>query len=472
MLKSTRLLFTAASLLLPLATQAFTAADTSRIPQLTACITRADGSQLLDVSELSPGLPAGSPVQVIQLDSSRRYQTVSGFGYTLTGASALLIAGLPDRERTELLREIFGTTDNQAAVSYLRIGMGASDLDTQVFSYNDLAPGMSDPELRYFNLSRDTLHLIPLLRQILAIQPGLRIMASPWSPPVWMKTNGSSIGGRLKPSCYDVYARYFVKYIQSVKARGIPIDAVTIQNEPFHGGNNPSMEMSAAEQADFIKNHLGPAFRSAGIRTKILIWDHNCDHPEFPIEVLSDPAAKAWIHGSAFHLYAGEPAAMSAVHEAHPDKAIFFTEQWTGAKGDFGGDLRWHLKNVVIGALRNWSEVVLEWNLANDPDFSLHTPGGCHECRGAFTISNAAVSRNVSYYVISQVSRFVPPGAVRIESNLPPTLPNVAFVTPAGKFVLLVLNEQPVAVSFAIQQNGRQALVSLPPESAGTFSWR
>ena len=158
-----------------------------------------------------------------------------------------------------------------------------------------------------------------------------------------MKSNGNSVGGNLKPQYYGVYAQYFVKYIKSMEALGISIDAITPQNEPQHGGNNPSMVMSAAQQADFIKNHLGPAFRASGITTKIIIWDHNCDRPDYPLEILDDPVAKAYVHGSAFHLYAGDVSALSQVHNAHPDKSLYFTEQWTGANGTFDGDLQWHL---------------------------------------------------------------------------------------------------------------------------------
>ena len=183
-----------------------------------------------------------------------------------------------------------------------------------------------------------------------------------------MKDNNSSIGGSLQTQYYDVYAKYFVKYIQQMKAEGITIDAVTPQNEPLNPGNNPSLVMTAAEQTNFIKNNLGPAFQAAGLTTKIITYDHNCDQPDYPIAVLSDPAANAFVNGSAFHLYAGDISALTTVHDAFPDKAVYFTEQYTSSTGDFGGDLKWHLKNVIIGSMRNWSRTALEWNLANDPN--------------------------------------------------------------------------------------------------------
>lgn len=407
----------------------------------------------------------------IQIDTAQRFQTVEGFGYTLTGGSAMLLHQMEAGARAALLQEFFGKGEHSIGVSYLRISIGASDLDPVVFSYNDLPAGQADPELQHFSLSRDTLFLIPVLKEILAINPDIRIMGSPWSPPVWMKTNGSSVGGNLKPQYYGVYARYFVRYIQSMQALGIAIDAITPQNEPQHGGNNPSMVMSAAQQADFIKNHLGPAFQSAGIATKIIIWDHNCDRPDYPIEILNDPAARAYVHGSAFHLYAGDVGALSQVHDAHPDKALYFTEQWTGADGAFEGDLQWHLKNVIIGTMRNWSRVALEWNLASDPNLEPHTPGGCTQCLGAVTIDGSKATKNVGFYIIAQAARFVPPGSVRLGSNVQGQLPNVAFRRPDGKTVLIVLNESSSLQSFNISAGGQWITASLTERTVGTFVW-
>jgi glucosylceramidase len=286
-----------------------------------------------------------------------------------------------------------------------------------------------------------------------------------------MKDNGSTIGGSLQPLYYAVYANYFVKYIQQMQAKGIPINAITIQNEPQHGGNNPSMVMSATQQADFIKNNLGPAFQAAGISTKIIIWDHNCDNPNYPISILNDAAAKPYIDGSAFHLYGGDISALSTVKNTHPDKNLYFTEQWTAGSGSFDGDLKWHIKNVLIGSMRNWSRIALEWNLANDPAYGPHTPGGCTECKGALTITGSAYNRNVAYYIIAHASKFVPAGSVRIYSSFAGNLPNVAFKTAAGKKVLIVLNESASALSFNINYKGKRVVTSLPAGNVGTYIW-
>ncbi|MDP1844777.1 MAG: glycoside hydrolase family 30 beta sandwich domain-containing protein [Sediminibacterium sp.] len=406
---------------------------------------------------------------VIDIDSTAIYQSIEGFGFTLTGASAFLINQMDNTSKANLLKELFANTENSIGVSYLRISIGASDLSSTVFSYNDLSLGETDTALNKFSLAYDTLDLIPILKQILNINPAIKILASPWSPPTWMKTNGKSMGGYLLPQYYRVYAKYFTKYIQQMHLSGIPIDAVTIQNEPEHGGNNPSMLMTASEQADFIKNHLGPLFQSNAIKTKIIIWDHNCDHPNYPISILNDPFAKQYIAGSAFHLYTGDISALTTVHNAHPDKALYFTEQWTGKTGTFSGDLQWHVKNVIIGSMRNFSKVALEWNLANDPDFGPHTQGGCTECKGALTIFGSTFTRNVSYYIIAHASKFVPVGSVRIGSGISGNLFSVAFLTPNGNKVIIVMNNGVSDETFNIRLNERWLLSKLKSGSVSTF---
>lgn len=434
-------------------------------------MTSSDQAHLLASSTIGFAKAKDDRLPVIQIDTAQGFQTVDGFGYTLTGGSAFLLHGMGKAERAALLQELFGKRANSIGVSYLRLSIGASDLDAEVFSYDDLPVGQTDPELRHFNLSKDTLHLLPVLQEILVINPDIKIMASPWSAPMWMKTNGSSIGGELKPEFYGVYAHYFVKYIEAMQALGIAVDAITPQNEPQHGGNNPSLVMLASQQGYFVKSHLGPAFRAAGLATKIVVWDHNCDNPGYPLAILNDPAAKPFVAGSAFHLYGGEVSALSQVHDAHPDKAIYFTEQWTGSKSVFAGDLQWHLKNVIIGTMRNWSRTALEWNLANDPTFGPHTSGGCTQCQGAVTIDGSKSTKNVSYYIIGQASKFVLPGSVRVGSNLIWQLPNVAFRTPEGKTVLIVLNEATTASIFHIQVGEQWITASLPASTVGTFVW-
>lgn len=436
-------------------------------------LTQSDQSALLQKQStiLSFGTISNA-YSFIDVDTTQAFQTIGGFGYTLTGGSAYVINRLSSVEKTSLLQELFGSGNNSIGISYLRISIGASDLNAFVFSYDDMPAGQTDINLANFSLNPDKADLIPLLKEILAINPSIKILATPWSPPVWMKDNGSSVGGSLQTQYYNVYAQYFVKYIQQMKAEGITIDAITPQNEPLHPGNNPSMLMTALQQASFIKNNLGPAFQAAGITTKIIAYDHNCDRPDYPLTVLSDAGARPFVNGSAFHLYAGDISALTQVHNAYPDKHVYFTEQYTASNGDFGGDLKWHLKNVVIGSMRNWSRTALEWNLANDETFGPHTPGGCTTCKGALTIiTGGPIVRNVAYYIIAHASKFVPPGSVRIQSNITGSLQNVAFKTPAGKKVLIVENDGTTSSTFNIRFNNKWITTTLPAGAVGTYIW-
>ena len=297
-------------------------------------------------------------------------------------------------------------------------------------------------------------------------------MASPWSAPVWMKDNRKSVGGSLLPEYYGVYAKYMVRYISDMKAEGIPIDALTIQNEPLYGGNNPSMVMQADAQRDFISKHLGPAFKTAGIKTKIVLYDHNCDRPDYAISILSDPEAAQYVDGSAFHLYGGEITALTTVHDAYPAKNVYFTEQWVGGPSKFAEDMRWYVENIIVGAPRNWSKNVIEWNLASDPTYNPHTPGGCTQCEGLITIGgNASITRNVAYYTIAHASKFVPMGSVRIASNTLTNLPNVAYKTPDGKIVMIVLNTSKQSQVFEIGFGGKSAQATLPAGAVATYTW-
>lgn len=433
-------------------------------------ITKGDESVKLQKQTTPVAFTVSTNVyQNIDIDVSQTYQTVDGFGYTLTGGSAEVINTLSASKKQELLQDLFGSGENSIAVSYLRVSIGASDLNSSVFSYNDLEPGQTDINLTKFSLEKDR-GVINILKEILAINPKIKILGSPWSAPVWMKTNGSTIGGSLKPEYYGVYAQYFVKYIQAMKNEGITVDAITIQNEPLHGGNNPSMVMTAEEQANFVKQSLGPAFKNAGINTKIIVYDHNCDRPDYPIAVLSDKDASPYIDGAAFHLYGGDISALSSVRSTFPTKNVYFTEQWTASNGNFGGDLKWHTKNVVIGSMRNWSKNALEWNLANDPQFKPYTSGGCTMCKGAITVNSTEnYAKNVSYYIIAHASKFVPQNSVRIASTQPGNLATVAFKREDGKLVLIVENDGNNAESFNIRINGKIATLSLEAGAVGTY---
>lgn len=433
-------------------------------------LTTPDESNLVRLQESGVESLQENQHFTINIDESSTYQEMDGFGFTLTGGSAYHINNMSFSVKNELLNDLFGPDGVHS--SYVRISVGASDLDFAPFSYNDLPPGQTDPNQNNFSISPDREHLIPVLQDIIAINPDIKIMGSPWSPPVWMKDNQNTVGGELLPQFYSSYATYFVKYVQAMQEEGITIDAVTVQNEPENPNNNPSLFMTAEQQADFVGNHLGPAFAEAGITTKIIIFDHNPDNIGYPISVLNNATANQYIDGSAFHLYAGQINSLSAVHNAHPDKNIYFTEQWIGAPGNFSEDFRWHMRELIIGATRNWSKTVLEWNLAADENLRPHTNGGCTQCLGALTISGNNVTKNPAYYIVKQASSFVKQGSVRIQSNSNSTIPNVAFKTPNNEIVVIVLNDTDQQQNFNINVQSRPITTRLPAGAGGTFVWR
>lgn len=433
--------------------------------------TSADQSQLLQRQAVDLHFTGdGNDLPKITVNAEQTFQAIEGFGFSLTGGSAMLISRLPNLERSALLRELF--LPDGIGISFLRLSIGASDLSERCFSYDDRPAGQSDPDLLHFNIEAGDIEVIPLLREILAIAPKIKIIATPWSAPTWMKTNQSLVGGKLSPDCYAVYAAYLVKYLQALRERDITVHALTPQNEPLNQKNEPSMIMEAGEQAEFVKNHLGPALQAAGLSyVELFCWDHNCDVPEYPLEIFADADARRYLKGSAWHLYGGDISTLSEVHRAYPDMKLYFTEQWVGSDGQFGGDLMWHVKNVLIGSMRNWSQAVLEWNLASDPFCRPHTPGGEARCVGALTIG-AEIVRNVAYYVIAHAAKFVPPGSVRIYSDELANIPNVAFLTPTGHIVLLALNDEAESRAFTIQYQGNNAVATLPARTVATYVWQ
>jgi glucosylceramidase len=283
-----------------------------------------------------------------------------------------------------------------------------------------------------------------------------------------MKSNNYSVGGQLLPKYYQVYADYLLRFIKEYKQVGIEIDALTIQNEPLHPGNNPSLLMLPMQQAEFIKNYLGPTFKKAKCTTKIIIYDHNADRPDYALEILNDNKAKKYVDGTAFHLYGGQIENLSQVHDLHPDKNIYFTEQWIGAPGNFEGDMQWHIKNLIINGTRNWAKTVLEWNLAADKNQSMHTIGGCTECLGAITIDENLILRNPAYYIIAHASKFVVSGSKRIYSNTSLGLNNVAFLTPDNKVVMILYNENDSTQEFFVSLDGKNIKCKIGAKSIAT----
>jgi glucosylceramidase len=436
-------------------------------------LTTADGANLL---KPQPALTWGpkTNAEAINVDDSQRFQTMDGFGHALTGGSAQLLMKMSPAARTALLKELFGSGPADIHTSYIRITVGASDMNDHVYTYDDLAEGSTDPEMQHFSLAEDEKDVVPVLQAILAIQPGIKILASPWTPPVWMKNNDNYKGGSLKPEFYDAYARYLVKYLQGMQSLGIRVDALTPQNEPENANNTPSLLMTADEEATFIGKHLGPALAAAGFKTKIIAFDHNCDHPVYSETVLRDPDAAKYTDGSGFHLYLGKIDALTEVHDAFPQKNIYFTEQMVIPNKHLEHQsIAEPVARLIIGAPENWSRNVLLWNLAADPQNGPHTPnGGCPVCTGALTLNGDSVTRLVAYYTTAHASKFVPPGSVRIGSVAgADSLPHVAFRTPTGGHVLIVSNTGTADHAVRIRFGQREAMAHLPEGAVATYVW-
>lgn len=440
-------------------------------------VTTADGRMLLERRPSLQFSPKNDKtgVPTILVDESTVFQRMVGFGAAITGSSAWLIhRGLAAGQRERLMRQLFDPHEG-IGLSFVRTTVGASDFSLSNYTYDDVRPGETDPGLHHFSINPDRAAVLPIVKRATAINPALRVMASPWSAPAWMKENAGLNGGELLSGLYSVYARYLRRYVEAYAAAGVPLYAITVQNEPHHEAAYPSMRMRAHEQADFIANHLGPVFDQAGIQTKILAWDGNWKNTAYALRLLGNAAVRRYVAGIAFHCYAGDVSAQTKVHNAYPKKGIYFTECSGGAwSTDFGDNLIWNLRHLIIGATRNWAKSVLLWNIALNPE---HGPknGGCHNCRGVVTVDPSAgtVEYNVEYYALGHASKFVMPGAYRIASTSTGDsgLEHVAFRNPDGSKVLIVLNATAEGTEVEVRSRQRSFFYRMPARAVATLRW-
>lgn len=424
-----------------------------------------------------------SAAVIITIDEATIYQPIDGFGASLTDSSAWLLANaMSQGQRQAALEELFDPRKG-IGLTYLRQPMGTSDFRVSSamgghddYTYNDMPPGKSDYELSRFSIAKDKEYIIPMLKKIVAISPDVKIMGSPWSAPHWMKEGETLGGGRLKDDVYDTYARYFEKYIQAYAKQGLTINAVTMQNEPhFEPGTYHGTRMNPEDQIK-LALAMGPLLKAHHPDVKILVWDHNWDVPEYPIEVLNDAKARTYISGSAFHHYAGNPGAQTQVHNAHPDREIHFTEGSNGEWQPPGFDINFiGTTSRMIHILRNWSRTFIMWNLALDTENGPKISGGCDTCYGVITIdqSDGSFSRRPQYYTFGHSSKFVRPGAHRIDSTDTSHLnvENVAFVNQGGSRVIIALNSDSSPRLTRVNCDGRSFEYPLPARSVATFVW-
>ena len=442
-------------------------------PAVSAWTTSADHRLALHPRQL-PFDPSTTTAD-ITIDAEARRQRIVGFGAAITDASAWVIRHMTATQRDALMRELFGRDAGGIGLGFTRLTIGASDFSRGHYSLDDPPDGNPDPRLRHFSIAPNLDDVVPVTRQALAINPGLQVMASPWSAPAWMKDSHSLIKGTLRDDAVDAFARYLVRYVDAYAAQGIPIFALTVQNEPaFEPGDYPGMRLEARQRIRVVRA-LGPLLAQRARPVSILEWDHNWDKPEEPTTVLSDPQANRYITGVAWHCYGGDVSAQDQVHAAFPDKDAYLTEcsggDWEPVKS---GGLAGQVRTLIIGTTRHWARGMLFWNLALDEHGGPHA-GGCATCRGLVTVrsGDGMVTRTDDYYALAHASRFVQPGAWRIESTATGDgLDNVAFRNPDGSLVLVAANSATAMREFTVQASGQRFRATLDPGSVATFVWQ
>lgn len=435
----------------------------------------------------TPDRPRG--VQVIRVDADSRYQRIAGIGAALTDTSAWLLADrLSPAARAAVLQRLFGPAGIHLSV--MRLPIGASDFtrNGRAYSYDEMPPGESDPRLAHFSVAHDDAYIIPVLRQILTVNPDVELLASPWSPPSWMKAN-DSLGNRgdrgvLLPADYGPLADYLVKFIEDYARRGVPITAITPQNEPGQASAYPGTSLSMAGEAKLIAGHLGPALAAAHLSTKIYAFDYKWLYWRGARELVADHAVARAISGLAWHCYDGDPTAMTVLHRLDPRLDETVDECSSGVSPGPPDEL-------LIAAMRNWASSVMLWNLALDPQGGpvMQPNHGCDGCTSVVTVNERTrtVSYNSDYYQLGQFSDFVRPGARRIGSNhfvvynlrthhhrvtyATPGIDDVALQNPDGGIVLMVHNNARQGEQFAVQWRGRSFRYTLLAGATVTFSW-
>jgi len=428
----------------------------------------------------SGSLPGGP---IIIVDDITQYQTISGFGASLTESSAYVLSNLPKDTYFETLHKLFNTTSG-IGVNYLRLPMSASDFALSDYSYDDMPPGQTDDNLNHFNIERDRKYVIPILKDILKINPQVKIMFSPWSPPGWMKTTGSMKGNsggvdsRLKTEHYQAYANLFVKAIQAFRGEGINVDTLTIQNEPLYAPiGYPGMIMDQYEQTDFINNFLAPAFIKANIKTKVFVYDHNWDRIDYPAYVFENLNEKASeiVGGAALHCYGGAVTNQTNLHNQFPHMPIYLTE-CSGGDWFPGWDenLLSDMQTQLIGGVNNWAEVVIKWNLVLDQNNG-PTNGGCLTCWGLVTVDTNThqVTETVNFYTLGAFSKHIAQGAVRMRvASTDDKFLVTGFINPDNSRVVYVLNQDTATQNFSLSWNQNWIKVSIPGHTVGVYFWK
>ena len=417
---------------------------------------------------------SGSASQTITVNENTTYQQFVGAGASFTDTAAWLMnssGALSASTRDSVMTALFSPSSG-IGLDFLRNPMGASDLARYNYSYDD---GSADPSLSRFSISHDLVDVLPLTRQAQQLNPNLKIMGTPWTAPPWMKdTNGYSQGW-LQSQYYAAYAQYFVKYIQAYQAQGVHIDYVSPQNEPTCCSGYPSMQWNASGLDYFTGTDLLPAFHAAGLSTKVLIHDWNWDgYDTWTAPLMNDTAIRndSLFGGVAWHGYGGNVSEQTTVHDQFPNVQAFDTEH---SGGTWIANQQNEDMNNIISYTRNWGNSVTKWSLAVDQNMGPHN-GGCGTCTGLITVHNGdgrsgQVDYTIEYYDMGQLTKFVKPGAYRIDSNTTTNVPNVAWKNPDGSKVLVAYNGTGSAQSVKVVWGNESFTYSIPAATSATFTW-
>lgn len=452
-------------------------------------ITTANGSRKFFHDSIAFNSKPNMSPYTITLNLAESYQVMEGFGAAITGSTCYNLLKMSAGDRARLLKETFDPVSGMG-YSYIRISMGCSDFSLSEFTHCD-TKGIENFALH----TEDKTYVIPVLKEILAIRPDIRIMASPWTCPKWMKVNNltekkpfdSWTSGQLNPAYYQDYATYFVKYIEAMKSEGINITSVTIQNEPLNRYNSASLYMTWQEQRDFIKTALGPAFRSAGIQSKIIVYDHNYnydadraenkDQIDYPLHIYSDPEAAQYIDGAAYHAYGGDKSELADVHARNTSKNLYFTEISIGSWGySFADDLMWNMNEVCLGTINNWAKAVIVWNFMLDANHGPNRPGGCTTCYGAIDIQSdyKTMTRNSHYYTIGHLAKVISPGAKRIATTgyKATGLYYAAFVNPDASYAAVMQNDTDKPLNITLADGSHTFTFEVSAKSVVSVKWK
>jgi glucosylceramidase len=401
----------------------------------------------------------------IEINPEKTFQSIVGIGSSLEHSTCYNLTKLPVDQREKAIADLVDPIQG-IGMNLMRICIGTSDFTGDPwYSYDDMPAGEKDPDIERFSIEKDRAYVLPILKTALKRNPELLFLASPWSPPGWMKDSGQMCGGKLLPEHYGAYAEYIIKFIRAYEAEGIPIYAVTLQNEPgVNVKTYPSCFWNGEMQRDFIRDHFGPALASSGLKTLVWCFDHNFNNTAFPRAVFSDPAAAAYVDGAAFHAYEGKVGAMGAFAAEFPSKHMYFTE---GSIYRLGG------ASQIISFFANNARSYNAWVTVIDRKGKPNNgPHGCSPTCIVYDNATGGLDYRFDYYMYGHFSKFIQRGAVRVDASCSDAkLPFIVFRNPDGKFVMVAVNSGGGEREVAVECGKGRFAATITPLSVATFVW-